>query len=662
MMSYVEKRSLPIALGLPLEGSLDLTYRCNNDCRHCWIRIEPGAPEAHDELTLDQIRDIVDQARSLGTREWLISGGEPMVRTDFAEIFDYITRRATTYSLNTNGTLITPAIADLLRRKGRKMVALYGPNARVHDHITRNVGSFEATMRGMSYLREVGAGFIVQLIPMRDNYAHWNEMIELAQLYSPVWRCGSPWLFLSACGSPTKNAEIVQQRLSPAEVVSLDEPCVTYGERMAEISPTDDAICSLAAAGDDRLFGACISRASGFHIDPYGGMSFCQFIKDPRLRFDLTRGSVKTAWEEFIPSLADAVRGDDEWRNNCRSCENRPYCRCCAAYSYLETRRFSAPAPYLCQIAQEIKTYTEKWLARHRRYFEIADITIRVESRLPMDEVQFAPALLPFEVKEVGNDLVTVAHEFEIPNLDLMDLGVRFYSGAPWDAYRKADTITYVCKSDDHGLALPYQVATFSSDYRHGIIYNRPEAKEVIRKHGFENLTLFPTDQFLIAQLLASRQGCYMHAAGVVLDGQGLLFVGHSEAGKSTVTGMLSGHGEILCDDRIIVRRQKDGLRIFGAWSHGDAPDVSPKSAPLKAVLFVTKSRENRLNEVADRRERFGGLLSCLIKPIVTKEWWKQSLDLLDYMSVAAPCYEMRFDESGEIVPLLRELVSNEIC
>ena len=73
---------------LPLEGHLDLTYRCNNACRHCWLWLAPNASQQADELSFDEIRSIADQARALGTRQWSISGGEPMLRADFAEIFD----------------------------------------------------------------------------------------------------------------------------------------------------------------------------------------------------------------------------------------------------------------------------------------------------------------------------------------------------------------------------------------------------------------------------------------------------------------------------------------------------------------------------------------------------------------------------------------------
>jgi len=54
----------------------------------------------------------------------------------------------------------------------------------VHDHVTQNPGSFAATMRGFSLLKEAGAGFIVQIIPMKDSYHQMEEMIALAKSLS----------------------------------------------------------------------------------------------------------------------------------------------------------------------------------------------------------------------------------------------------------------------------------------------------------------------------------------------------------------------------------------------------------------------------------------------------------------------------------------------
>jgi hypothetical protein len=74
-----------------------------------------------------------------------------------------------------------------------------------------------------------------------------------------------------------------------------------------------------------------------------------------------------------------------------------------------------------------------------------------------------------------------------------------------------------------------------------------------------QSVTSFPTDQVLVARLLADREGCILHSAGMLIDGHGFAFAGHSDAGKSTIVTQLRPYGEILCDDRNILRRYPDG-------------------------------------------------------------------------------------------------------
>ena len=88
------------------------------------------------------------------------------------------------------------------------MVALYGATEEIHDHITRIKGSFQSTMQGFKNLIRAGAGFTVQIVPMRDNFHQYNDMIELAKSLSPHYRIGAAWLFKSASGSRSRNLEI----------------------------------------------------------------------------------------------------------------------------------------------------------------------------------------------------------------------------------------------------------------------------------------------------------------------------------------------------------------------------------------------------------------------------------------------------------------------
>jgi len=649
---------------LPLEGHLDLTYRCNNHCRHCWLWLPANAREAKQELTFDEIRRIVDEARSLGCRKWGLSGGEPMLRPDFPDIFDYVTRKAVSYTLNTNGTLITPDIARILKRKGTKMVALYGATKETYDHVTRHPGGFEKVMRGFRYLKEAGAGFIVQLIPMRDNWHEWEQMTELAQSLSTHWRVGAPWLYLSASGSHTTNDEIKRQRLDPKDVVELDTPDMSSSTGME--GETGDHSCQ--SRGCDHLFADCIKARRDFHVDPYGQMTFCSFIKDAGLRYDLRHGTFEECWETFIPSLASRVPVNEECEAHCGSCDYRNDCRWCAVYGYLEHGRFSAPVEYLCAVAKENRSFKEEWMTSHRRYYKIAGITIQVDSDLPMNDQTFHPKFEAFKVEGPGPDTVTIRHHFTLPDLAGKDLGRELYRKPPWAIYEKNGSYIYLGISPRADDASLHRVVTFTTDHTRARIYNDDVRGDSWREGNLHSLTMFPSDQILVARLLAERQGFSLHSAGAILNGAGMLFVGHSEAGKSTVTNLLIEAGsqgemdvEILCDDRNIVRRLAPGWRVYGTWSHGDVPVVSANDAPLRAICFIEKAEENKLTPLTDRKEINRRLLACLIRPFATSDWWEKTIDLIGQMANETAYYVMRFDKSGEIVGEIKRFLGSGI-
>ena len=130
------------------------------------------------------------------------------------------------------------------------------------------------------------------------------------------------------------------------------------------------------------------------------------------------------------------------------------------------------------------------------------------------------------------------------------------------------------------------------------------------------------------------------------MDGKGLLFVGHSDAGKSTTVTLLKDQAEILCDDRIIVRKKPEGFKIYGTWSHGDVPDVSAASAPCRRSSFLKQSPDNRIVPVEDTKESLQILLACLIKPYVEFGLVEKSLTFIEALVQGVPCYNMYFDKT----------------
>lgn len=352
MNKYVEYSKKEIMPRIPQMGHFDPTYRCNNNCRHCWIRISPKSKEINNELKFEEIVNIVEETRKMGCRRWSFSGGEPLLRPDFPDIFDYTTRKAYYYSLNTNGTFITPRIAKLFKkRKGRLMVAIYGATSKVHDFITRNQGSFDATLRGMSYLREAKVDFTVQIVPMKGNYHEYQKMISLGKKYGTTYRLGATWLYLSMHNNLKQNEEIKNQRLSPKIIAQLSYNRKSQRKLKPEFHENHSHIQDQDK--DQLLFKYCLAARKEFYIDPYGRMTFCSFLKDPSLQYDLRKGSFWDAWEKFIPSIIKKRKGNKEYQENCGSCDLKFYCQWCPAFSYLENGSYTTKIQYLCEVTKE---------------------------------------------------------------------------------------------------------------------------------------------------------------------------------------------------------------------------------------------------------------------------------------------------------------------
>jgi MoaA/NifB/PqqE/SkfB family radical SAM enzyme len=685
-----DRRPITSLPRLPLDVRVDLTYRCNNTCRHCWLWEPDDEAERARELTTGEWHAVIDQARALGTREWSISGGEPMLREDFAELFEHMTGKAKRYSLNTNGTLLTPELAALLTRRGSKMVAVYGATAEVYDKVTRNPGGFEALVQGLSYLKEAGAGFTVQLIPMRENWHQWEQMLEFARSWSRQYRIGAPWLFMSAGHDAARNAEIARQRLDPVDVVALDAP-------VASQQPAEADEGAEPSLRDDLLYAACIETRRSFHVDPYGGLTFCGFVKDPAMRFDLRAGmsvaesgaaglgaeaaqrgsippdAVRIAWEEFIPGLAGEVRGGEEYRAACGACALRPSCRWCDVYGYLEHGRHGAKVEHLCAVAREAEEFKVNWMRQHRRFYEVGGVTVQVESDLPITDETFHRKFERFRREGPGDDTVVVRHHFGLPERDGADGAEEIYRRPPWAIYRKgpkAAPRAFVYhgispSAEDRSL---HRIAVFNADHTRGEIYNDDTRSSLWLPGGLASLTMFPSDQILLARLMADRDACFLHSGAVSIDGQGLLFAGHSEAGKSTTMLMLSDalgeRLEILCDDRTGVRRGPRGFAggapgfyVHGTWSHGDVPNVSGAGVPLRAILFLEQSAFNEIVPMEDRNDALKRLLATLIRPMVTADWWEKEMDVVERIVAEVPCAVMRFDRTGAVVPAVEGLV-----
>ena len=160
---------------IPKEATMELTYRCNLRCVHCFLEEE----ETTGELSSDEIFAIIDQLADAGTMQVCFTGGEALLRNDFFDAVAHARKRHMAVGLISNGTLIDDEVARLIKRYhfSTVMVSLLGATAETHDSITRVAGSFFRTSRAIRSLRDLDVSVQVKTPIMSKN---WHEIEGIA--------------------------------------------------------------------------------------------------------------------------------------------------------------------------------------------------------------------------------------------------------------------------------------------------------------------------------------------------------------------------------------------------------------------------------------------------------------------------------------------------
>jgi len=331
---------------------LDLTARCNLNCRHCYINLPAGDETARaKELSLEEIGQIADQAIELGALWCLLTGGEPLLRPDFAGIYMMLKRKGLLISLFTNATLIKPEhIALFSKYPPRDIeVTIYGASAETYERVTRRPGSFAQFVTGLDAL--LGAGIKVRLkaMALRSNLDDMAAIAEFGRSRTKDFYRFDPQLHLRYDRDPLRNEEIKAERLTPAEVTAMEQADTERFGSM--LKGCDDLINeAFAHTGCDHLFHCGAGNAS-CSIGYDGTFRLCQSLWAPGTTANLREVSLREAWEELVPRVRDRRSRDPKFLASCRKCPIVNLCLWCPAHAWLETGRMDGETPFFCAVA-----------------------------------------------------------------------------------------------------------------------------------------------------------------------------------------------------------------------------------------------------------------------------------------------------------------------
>src|SRR6266849_3088501 len=155
-----------LKLGVPLGVQVDLTYRCNERCIHCYLDHDD-----HGEMTTAEVKDLLDQMADAGVFYLTLSGGEILMRRDFFDLLEHARARTFCIKLKTNGVLIRREQAERIRALGVESVqiSIYSHHHEVHDAITKMPGSLRQSIEAVRLLRANGVQVTLANVLMTHN-------------------------------------------------------------------------------------------------------------------------------------------------------------------------------------------------------------------------------------------------------------------------------------------------------------------------------------------------------------------------------------------------------------------------------------------------------------------------------------------------------------
>jgi len=331
---------------------LELTARCNMNCRHCYINLSANDKLAKlNELSLEEIEKIADQALELGAVWVLLTGGEPLLRSDFEEIFLLLKHKGFLVSVFTNATLIKPDHLSLFRKYPPRdiEITIYGASENVYESVTRVSGSYNEFMRGINMLNDAGIPIRLKSMAIRSNMDEIEAMADFGQKFSKDYYRYDPVLHLRYDRDESRNREIISERLNPEEIAKIEK---MDNVRIETMKKNHDKYYfdTFAENLDNHLF-KCGAGNGSFTVGYDGTFRLCSSLWAPGTTVNLRDISLRDAWEKFVPHVRDFEFYDEHQIDICSRCPIVNLCLNCPAHAYLETGYMKAVVPYFCQVA-----------------------------------------------------------------------------------------------------------------------------------------------------------------------------------------------------------------------------------------------------------------------------------------------------------------------
>ena len=294
----------------PYRMDLAITYRCNNDCAHCYNARSRNFPE----LSTDQWQKILDQIWEIGIPHVVFTGGEPTLRKDLPQLIAYAQNKGLVTGLNTNGRrLKDPAFVHELVQAGLDHVQITFEShiAEIHDEMVRHQGAWQETVQGIENVLNSPLYIMTNTTILNSNAQYLQETLHyLGKLGVPT--VGLNALIYSGAGLTVNNG--VAEDDLPALLDIAREITDKQQQRLIWYTPTQ--YCHFNPVQFELGIKGCSAARYNMCIEPNGDVIPCQSYY--QALGNLLHDPWQSIWEH---PLAIQLRYHQNVPQACTSCD-----------------------------------------------------------------------------------------------------------------------------------------------------------------------------------------------------------------------------------------------------------------------------------------------------------------------------------------------------
>lgn len=337
----------------PLSLSAEVTARCNNDCRHCYINRPAGDCAAKEaELSLAEWERIAEMAKNAGVLWCLISGGEPMLRSDFFDLYLMFKKKGFLITLFTNATLMTPEAVDFFKRYPpyKVEVSVYGVTEETYVAVTGKPGLCQRMKDGIARLRAAGIYTVLKTPLICSNYAEAEAIRDYCNANTD-----EPFRFDTTMHrridfDDKRNALIAQEQLSDEQMLLLEGLVEERREASRQACVDQKREIAVGQNGVQPLF-RCRAGKDSLTVDPYGRARLCSMLAAPEYLYDLKTGDLD-GYLAFRDRILQLPNQNPEF-SKCVACRWLPLCNWCPGRAVLACGKADAFLPDVCRVAEK---------------------------------------------------------------------------------------------------------------------------------------------------------------------------------------------------------------------------------------------------------------------------------------------------------------------